>query len=62
MRASGLLAATPGATRPADDTVGAIAAFAVRQTGQLDHANADKAAAAGLLDRCDAAWRAALKN
>ena len=60
LRASGLLARTPGATRPADDSVGEIAAFGVRQTGQLDHVNADKAAAAGLLDRCDAAWATAL--
>ena len=60
MRAAGLLRPTPGAPRPADDSVGAIAAFGVAQTGQLDKANADKASAAGLLDSCDAAWRAAI--
>ena len=62
LRATGLLRPTPGATRPADDTVGAIAAFGVRQTGQLDKANADKTDAAAMLDTCDSTWRAALEG
>ena len=60
MLASGLLEPTPGAPRPANDSVGEFGAFGVRQTGQLDKANADKHAAHGLLTSCDAAWRAAL--
>ncbi len=51
-----MLAATPGAALPANDTVGEIAAFGVRQTGQLDKANADKAGVARVLQVCDD-WR-----
>ena len=50
--ASGLLEPTPLAPLPADDTVGEIASFGLRQTGQLDKANADKAGAQRLGDKC----------
>lgn len=53
VKASGLLDQTPGTTLPPDDSKGAWVAFADRQTGQLDKANADKAGAARLLDLCD---------
>lgn len=54
--ATGMLEATPGAALPANDSVAEIAAFGVRQTGQLDQANADKAGVARVLEVCDA-WR-----
>lgn len=53
MKASGLLATTPGAAPPADDTKGEWVAFGDRQTGQLDKANADKTGALGILTTCD---------
>lgn len=51
--ASGLLDRTPLAPLPADDTVGEIASFGLRQTGQLDKANADKAGAVRLGETCE---------
>lgn len=54
--ASGMLTPTPGAALPANDSVGEIAAFGVREAGQLDKANADKAGVAGILQVCDD-WR-----
>lgn len=60
LMASGLLEPTAGATRPVNDTVGEIAAFAVRQTGQVAKGNADKDAARKVLTSCDTQWRAAL--
>lgn len=51
-----MLMPTPGATLPANDSVGDIAAFGVREAGQLDKANADKAGVSGILRVCDA-WR-----
>ncbi|MFM9827576.1 MAG: hypothetical protein ACKVOB_02375 [Sphingomonas sp.] len=54
--ATGMLEPTPGAALPANDTVGEIAAFGVRQTGQVDKANADKAGVARILQVCDE-WR-----
>lgn len=53
---SGLLAPTPGALRPQNDTVGEIAAFGDRQTGQLDKANVDKAGVDRMLKTCRA-WQ-----
>lgn len=47
---------------PGDDTVGEIAAFGVRQTGQLEVANADKGSAARILASCDDEWTKALKG
>lgn len=61
LTASGLLAATPGAALPANDTVGEIAAFGDRQTGQLDKANSDKAGADGILAVCERRQAEALK-
>lgn len=61
VEASGLLSPTPGASRPANDTVGEIGAFGVRQTGQLEVANADKQSAGRILAACDDAWGEALK-
>ena len=55
--ASGLLEPTPGAARPQSDSVGELAAFGDRQTGQLDKANADKRGAAAVLTTCEA-WKA----
>lgn len=52
MKASGLLAATPGAPRPRSDAAGEIAAFGDRQTGQLDKANADKAGVERMGETC----------
>lgn len=62
MKASGLLNPTPGAVRPTNDQVGEIGAFGVRQTGQLDKSNADKAGAGAILDTCNERWREALKQ
>ncbi len=45
---------TPPAPLPADDTVGAWLAFGNTQTGQLGQANASKAAALEILERCEA--------
>ena len=56
VKSSGLLGRTPGAPLPADDTAGTLAAFGIQQTGQLEHANADKAGAQGILDTCQA-WQ-----
>lgn len=61
VKATGLLAPTPGAPLAANDTVGEIAAFGVREAGQLDKANADKASAAATLAVCDEEWRKGLK-
>lgn len=55
--ASGLLEPTPGARLPENDTVGEIAAFGDRESGQLDKANADKAGAKGILAVCQK-WQA----
>lgn len=52
VKASGLLDPTPGAARPQDHSVGEIAAFGDRQTGQLDKSNADKRGARAILDVC----------
>lgn len=60
--ASGLLEPTPGAARPANDTVGEIAAFGDRQTGQLDTANAGKRGASRILETCEAWQVKALKD
>ena len=60
--ASQLLEATAGASLPASDTVGEIAAFGVRQTGQLDRSNADKSTAKRVLTSCDAKWREAIRD
>jgi hypothetical protein len=62
VESSGLLEPTPGASLPADDTAGEIAAFGDRQTGQLDKANADKRGARGIIQGCDAAQRKALED
>lgn len=62
MEASGLLDPTPGAARPANDSVGEIAAFGVRQTGQLDKSNVDKGSAKKILVTCDELWREGLKK
>lgn len=45
---------TPGADLPANDTAGEWVGFGVRQTGQLGHANASKAAALEIITRCEA--------
>jgi hypothetical protein len=59
VEASGLLDPTPGAARPQDHSVGEIAAFGDRQTGQLDKSNADKRGVRGILTVChDAEERA----
>ena len=50
-----------GAPLPAGDTVGEIAAFADRQTGQLDKSNSDKGAAARIMETCQAAQDRALE-
>lgn len=52
MESSGLLDLTPGTALPLSDTIGEIAAFALRQTGQLDKANADKGGARRILNTC----------
>ncbi|PZU10045.1 hypothetical protein [Sphingomonas sp.] len=62
MDASGLLKRTPGATRPTDDTIGELGAFADRQTGQLDSANADKDGADRILATCEAQNAAAAEE
>lgn len=62
MEASNLLSPTPGAPLPASDQVSEIAAFADRQTGQLDKANADKSAARHLLQSCEEFEAKALEN
>lgn len=54
--ATGMLEPTPGAALPANESVGEIAAFGVREAGQLDKANADKAGVARVLTVCDD-WR-----
>lgn len=61
LKASGLLEATTGAPLPGD-TVGEIATFGERQTGQLDKANADKAGAVRLGDTCEAWQQTALER
>lgn len=53
VEASGLLSPTPGAPLPQSDTVGEIAAFADRQTGQLDKSNAEKDGAHRIMKTCD---------
>lgn len=53
VEASGLLSATAGAPLPNSDTVGEIAAFADRQTAQLDKANVDKAGVSRMLKTCE---------
>lgn len=60
--ASGLLEATTGAPLPIEDTAGEIAAFGLRQTGQLDKANADKAGALRLGQTCEDHQRKALER
>lgn len=45
-------APTPGAPIPPVRTLGSIAVYADAQTGQLDKANADKAAIIGFEARC----------
>lgn len=55
--ASKMLEPTPGASLPANDSVGEIAAFGVREAGQLDKANADKAGVQGILGVCKS-WAA----
>lgn len=62
VEASGLLEPTPGAARPRTDTVGEIAAFGDRQTGQLDKANADKVGAGRMLKTCREWQDRALKD
>lgn len=57
MESSGLLQPTPGALRPQSDTVGEIAAFGDRQTGQLDKANTDKGGVSRMLATCKT-WQA----
>jgi hypothetical protein len=52
VKASGLLEPTAGAARPQDDTIGEIAAFGDRQTGQLDKSNADKRGVDSMLAVC----------
>lgn len=56
VKSSGLLSRTAGAPLPADDTAGALATFGIQQTGQLEHANADKAGVQGILNTCQA-WQ-----
>lgn len=53
---------TPGATIPAERTVGALAVFADAQTGQLDKANDDKAAIVDFEARCQSRDRALIKS
>lgn len=62
MVASGLLEATTGAHLPTDDTVGEIAAFGLRQTGQLEKSNADKAGALRLGQTCEDYQKRALEQ
>jgi hypothetical protein len=62
IEASGLLEATPGALRPQTDTVGEIAAFGDRQTGQLDKANVDKGGVRRMGAVCEAEQSKALKE
>lgn len=57
VQASGLLKPTPGAALPANETIGEIAAFGDRQTGQLDKANADKQGADAIMATCED-WQA----
>jgi hypothetical protein len=62
VEASGLLDDTPGASRPQDTTVGEIAAFGDRQTGQLDKSNADKRGAKAIMRVCSEAEQKALTD
>lgn len=56
VEASGMLEPTPGAALPANDSVGEIAAFGDRESGQLDKSNADKRGVKGILRVCKD-WR-----
>ena len=62
VEASGLLNPTPGAPLPRNDTVGEIAAFGDRQTGQLDRANVEKDGARRIMTTCDQYQRKALER
>lgn len=55
-------AGVPGADLPAGDTVGDWIAFADAQTGQLDKANDRTKAAIGIVGRCEARDREAVKK
>lgn len=55
-------AGVPGADLPAGDTVGDWIAFADAQTGQLDKANDRTKAAIGIVERCEARDREAVKK
>lgn len=55
-------AGVPGADLPTSATVGAWIAYADAQTGQLDKANERTAAAIGIVERCEARDREALKK
>lgn len=56
------LAGVPGAPIPQGDTVGSWMAFADAQTGQLDKANSRYAEAVGIVERCEARDREAIKK
>lgn len=52
----------PGAPLPAGETVGDWIAFGDAQTGQLDKANGRTADTIGIVERCEARDRAAIKK
>lgn len=52
----------PGAPLPEDDSVGRWIAFGDAQTGQLDKANDRYVAGVGIVERCEARDRAAVKK
>lgn len=52
----------PGADLPQGSTVGDWIAFADAQTGQLDKANERYGAAVGIIERCEARDREAVKK
>lgn len=62
IKATGLLDETPAARFPVDDTVGEIASFGDRQTGQLDKANADKRGVVRAGDLCEGHQRKAMEK
>ena len=52
---------TPPAPLPVDDSAGAWIAFGDAQTGQLEQANAAKAAINEIRDTCEARYQALVK-
>ena len=52
----------PGADLPREDTVGEWMLFGDRQTGQLDIANNRYGEAVGIIERCEARDREAIKK